>query len=98
MATKGQKFKQYNDEKLKMKVLNEYISGVSSVYLSKKYNIPNGTIKTWGRKYRKQGNLKNDINHKRGHHKAPVTLDDWKERYEILKKYQAFLKAQRERK
>ena len=28
----------------------------------------------------------------------PITLEDYKERYEILKKYQAFLKAQRERK
>ena len=28
----------------------------------------------------------------------PITLGDYKERYEILKKYQAFLKAQRERK
>ena len=27
-----------------------------------------------------------------------LTKEDWKERYEILKKYQAFLKAQRERK
>ena len=28
----------------------------------------------------------------------PITLEDYKERYEILKKYQAFLKEQRERK
>ena len=27
-----------------------------------------------------------------------LTKEDYKERYEILKKYQAFLKAQRERK
>ena len=27
-----------------------------------------------------------------------LTKEDWKERYEILKKYQAFLKAQREKK
>ena len=26
------------------------------------------------------------------------TKEDWEERYEILKKYQAFIKAQRERK
>ena len=98
MALKNQKFNKYNDEKFKMKILNEYLSGVSSSFLSKKYNVPKGTIKTWAKKYRKQGNLKNDINKKLGHHKKPVTVEDWKERYEILKKYQAFLKAQRERK
>ena len=38
----------------------------------------------------------NDINHKRG---RPKEIDiDYKERYEILKKYQAFIKAQREKK
>ena len=36
---------------------------------------------------------------KRGRKKENnLTKEDWKERYEILKKYQAFLKAQRERK
>ena len=42
---------------------------------------------------------KNDIYRKRGRTKeSNLTKEDWKERYEILKKYQAFLKAQRERK
>ena len=64
----------------------------------KKYNIPKGTIKTWSmkvyhpEKYSRHGQ-------KRGRPKEKtLTKDDWKERYEILKKYQAFLKAQRERK
>ena len=36
---------------------------------------------------------------KRGRPKeSDLTKEDWKERYVILKKYQAFLKAQRERK
>ena len=35
---------------------------------------------------------------KKGCLKKAITLDDYKERYEILKKYQAFLKAQREKK
>lgn len=36
---------------------------------------------------------------KRGRKKEKdLTKEDYKERYEILKKYQAFLKAQRERK
>ena len=99
MASKGQKFDKYS-EKFKNEVYNAYISGKYGGYrnVAKKYNIPNNTLNTWIRKYRKQGNLENDINHKRGHHKKPVSLEDWKERYEILKKYQAFLKAQRERK
>ena len=36
---------------------------------------------------------------KRGRPKETnLTKEDWKERYEIVKKYQAFLKAQREKK
>ena len=36
---------------------------------------------------------------KRGRPKdKDLTKEDWKERYEIVKKYQAFLKAQREKK
>ena len=98
MAKKGQKFKKYQSDTLKKEVLDKYLSGISSTVLSQKYNIPKGTIKTWATKFRKQGNLDNDIYHKRGKYKKPVTLEDYKERYEILKKYQAFLKAQRERK
>ncbi len=97
MASKGQKFNKYN-QNLKDEVLRQYLEGVSSTYLSKKYNIPKGTIKTWSmkvlhpEKYTGQGQ-------KRGRLKeSNLTKEDWKERYEILKKYQAFLKAQRERK
>ena len=88
--------KHYNME-FKNKILNEYLSGVgSSNYLSKKYNISSNTIDTWIKIYRRQGNLINDINHARGR-KSESNID-YKERYEILKKYQAFLKAQREKK
>ena len=97
MASKGQKFQKYIQEE-KEQILNEYLRGVSSTYLSKKYNIPKGTIKTWSmkvyhpEKYSGHGQ-------KRGRPKEKTfTKEDWKERYEILKKYQAFLKAQRERK
>ena len=39
------------------------------------------------------------VNQKRGRlSEKNLTKEDWKERYQILKKYQAFLKAQRERK
>ena len=40
-----------------------------------------------------------DKGNKRGRPKEKdLTKEDWKQRYEILKKYQAFLKAQREKK
>ena len=85
------------DIEFKNMILNEYLSGKGgSKYLGKKYNISYRTIDTWIRKYRRQGNLDNDINNNRGR-KSKEGID-YKERYEILKKYQAFLKAQRERK
>lgn len=84
----------------KQKVIDDYNAGTygGRPALAKHYGISENTIWHWIDKDRKQGNQKNDINNKRGHHKKPVTLEDYKERYEILKKYQAFLKAQRERK
>ena len=85
------------DIDFKNKILNEYLKCQGgSIYLGKKYNIPSHTIDTWIRIYKRQGNLINDINHTRGRKKEENI--DYKERYEILKKYQAFLKAQRERK
>jgi hypothetical protein len=48
------------------------------------------------RKYRNTGTT---ISKQKGRPKEKdLTKEDWKERYEILKKYQAFLKAQREKK
>ncbi len=89
--------KHYSDE-FKNKIIQEYLSGNcgGSISLSKKYNISYHTIDTWIYKYKKQGNLENDINHTRGR-KAEKEID-YKERYEILKKYQEFIKAQREKK
>ena len=89
--------KAYSD-KFKNIIINEYFSGKcgGSKILAKKYNISFHSIDTWIAKYKRQGNLDNDINHNRGRKKEENI--DYKERYEILKKYQAFLKAQRERK
>ena len=90
--------KHYSEE-LKNEIIAKFFNeGKSLNSLEKEYNISYKSIFNWIRKYRKNGTVQNDINHKRGLHKTPVTLDDWKERYEILKKYQAFLKAQRGRK
>ena len=96
MASKGQKFNKYTQE-FKSMILDEYLSGVSSRFLEEKYNISRYTIQTWGKKYKYP-----DMYQKLGSRGRPkekdLTIDDYKERYEILKKYQAFLKAQRERK
>ena len=82
----------------KQKIIDEYKSGKSGGYarVAKKYNLSEDTVYHWVVKDRKQGNQINDINKLRG--KTKTANIDYKERYEILKKYQAFLKAQRERK
>ena len=86
------------DKKFKEMVVNDYKSGNSGgrKQIAKKYNINESTIWHWIVKDRNQGNQINDINKKRGRTKEENI--DYKERYEILKKYQAFLRAQRERK
>ena len=100
MASKGQKFKKYSPE-LKERILKEYFeNGLSSYCLEKKYGIPNHTVREWVRKTRMEIDVK--VDHRvntSGRLKAKnLTLEDYKERYEILKKYQAFLQARREKK
>ena len=89
--------KHYSNE-FKQKVINDYKSGRygGRVGLSRHYNINPNTIRHWIDKDLKQGNQINDIEHRRGRPKE--TNIDYKERYEILKKYQEFIKAQREKK
>ena len=95
MASKGQKFLRHTDKE-KNEIMQRHLKGESAYQLAKEYGISVSTIKTW----------KSKINHpekislrKRGRPtEKGLTKDDYKERYEILKKYQAFLKAQRERK
>ena len=95
MAKKGQKFLRYTKEEKEI-IVKEYVSGISGYYLSKQYGIPVGTIKMWKYKIDHPEKIKNL---RRGRPKEKdLTKEDWKERYEILKKYQAFLKAQREKK
>ena len=90
MVSKGQKFKKYSKE-FKEAVLKEYHAGYSAPYLAKKYNITSeDTVRTWEKQ------LKHPKTGKRGRPRKEGI--DYKERYEILKKYQAFLKAQRKRK
>lgn len=83
MARKGQKFQKYSEE-LKAKVLRAYFEGVSVSHLAQEFDIPRGTIGTWTYQ----------ANHPRqkGKRGRPKQAIDYKERYEILKKFQAFLK------
>ena len=95
MASKGQKFSKYSDD-LKKEIMDKVKQGMSIRYVAKQYNIPSGTIFTW---VDKKNHPEKVTGNKRGRKKETnLTKEDWKERYEILKKYQAFLKAQRERK
>ena len=89
MASKGQKFNKYSVE-LKNEILNKYLEGKGTIRtLGQEYGISKGTIKTWIRKSKhielvsglKQGRPRKD------------EIIDYKERYEILKKYQALIEA-----
>lgn len=95
MALKGQKFNKYSDD-LKQEIMNKVKQGMSIRYVAKQYNIPSGTIFTWTDK---KNHPEKVTGFKKGRrNESNLTKEDWKERYEILKKYQAFLKAQREKK
>ena len=100
MASKGQKYRSYSAE-LKEQILNEYFNGEGTPRtLSLKYDIPFKTIKNWITKTKHNIDVK--VDHRPGRSgrvkEKNLTLEDYKERYEILKKYQAFLQAQREKK
>ena len=83
------------DLKIKEEIINKYIKNEGTLFsLEKEYNISRKTIFNWLRKYRNTGSVDN-IKYHHGKVKEDI---DYKERYEILKKYQAFLKAQRDRK
>ena len=98
MASKGQKFRKYDKD-----IIHNIVKEHNETYktpreLSEKYNIPYATISNWIYKYNNPEKYPG-LELKRGKPKEKdLTKEDWKERYEILKKYQAFLKAQRGRK
>lgn len=85
MASKGQKFKKY-DLDFKLKIIAEKQTGASYSELSRKYSIPKDTITTWIGILKRDGSL--DVA-QRGRPTDKET--DYKERYEILKKFQDFL-------
>ena len=98
MASKGQKFKSFSPE-VKNEILNRYFSGnFSTSMLSREYNVSVDTIRTWLKKIRKGIDI--TVDHRPGNtgRKSKSDNENYKEKYEILKKFQAFLKAQREKK
>lgn len=97
MASKGQKFIRFTNEE-RTEIVGKYLSGKYGYRaLAKEYGISWKTVESMVRKYRKTGTT---ITEQKGRPTTSkdLTREDYKERYEILKKYQAFLKAQRERK
>ena len=96
MAKKGQKFIRFTDEE-RTEIVGKYLSGkYSYTTLANEYGISRKTVESMIRKYRNTGTT---IALQKGRPtEKDLTKEDYKERYEILKKYQAFLKAQREKK
>ena len=91
MAKKGQKFSKY-DTQLKTEILEKFRTGKYSRYqLSRDYGISPGTISNWIYLPEKSFSIV-----KRRRPKNDEI--DYKARYEILKKFQAFLKEQQEKK
>ena len=101
MASKGQKFKKYSAE-FKEQVLKEYFSGKESPKsLELKYGVSLKTVEMWIYKTKRK-KIDVLVDHRSGNSGRKqyknLTLEDYKERYEILKKYRAFLQARREKK
>ena len=96
MAKKGQKFKQQK-EKLIFKIVKEKLSGKSYSQLAKKYNVASGSIMTWVKRYNDKGYVNRE---KRGIKKKTenMTIEELRIEVDILKKFQAFLKQQHDKK
>ena len=96
MALQGQKFIRFTDEE-RTEIVSQYLSGQGSYRsIAKERGISWKTVESMIRKYRNTGTT---IAEQKGRPKEKdLTKEDWKQRYEILKKYQAFLKAQQKKK
>lgn len=87
MERKGQKFDKYEVE-FKEKVVKEKLEQVKPFSFSaRKYDVPKGTIETWVYQFRHKGSLKKVP---KGRPKQDENID-YKEKYEIIKKYLEFL-------
>ena len=88
MAKKGQVFQKVPLE-TKLHILKLHLEqGQSAHTLAREYGVSSQTIYTWGQIYKRDGGL--DIQ-QRGRAKG-YKRPDYKERYEILKKFTANLK------
>lgn len=96
MARKGQKFKIINEE-LILKIVKEKINGKTYSYLSNKYKVPKGSIMTWVKRYNDKVYVNRD---KKGIKRNPknMTIEELRIEVDILKKFQAFLKQQHDKK
>ena len=85
MAKKGQKFQKHSNE-IRSEIIEKYMSRhYSYVSLANEYGISWKTIESFIRKYKQTGLT---IKSKRGRQKEKeLTKEDYKERYEIIKKY-----------
>ena len=96
MALKGQRHNKYSNE-LKLEIIQKYLEGKgSSRSLGKEYGISYKTVDNMIYRYN-HPEIKTYQKVGRPREKD-LSIEDYKERYEILKKYQAFLKAQQEKK
>ena len=88
MARKGQRFQKHELDVV-LEIVNKKINeGKSYKYLSDKYSVSVGTIKTWVYQFRLEGSLGTK---KRGR-KSINEDENYKEKYEILKKFQEYLR------
>ena len=96
MAKKGQKFKSYTVE-FREEVMRRYLTGDGTpTTLAREYDIPVSTIKTWIKAYRH--NIPIGKQKRGGPGRQKESEIDYKERYEILKKFLTFTEARREKK
>ena len=99
MANKGQKFRKYPSS-LKLEITSKALKGRGYRSIARDYpDISAYTIKNWVRKAKNNIDITKDNRGIRGRPKTKgLTIEDYKERYEILKKYRAFLQARRGKK
>ena len=94
---KGIKLKSYNAE-IKAEIIERHLEkGEGPCLLSREYNIPKTTIINWFRKTSQGINVLDNNKLGKSGRKAKSEIG-YKERYEILKKMEEFLKEQREKK
>ena len=92
MAKKNQKFKYYSPE-FKKKIVDLYLNQKwSARRISNKYGVPIPTIGQWAYKLNHNKNIYKD------NRKKNLSKEDLKEQIDILKKFQAFLEAQQDKK